>query len=115
MIETKIDWDKPWEVYSEYLPEKTNDQLITFLMDWGLGLSHDGETHTDEYYVGVIPDYEGYCFNVTASTLTEALKGAMVKLFFSQESRGIWCGSAAATEETLKEYQNNLIKRLKEI
>ena len=33
MLEAQIDWEKPWEVYSDYLPEKTSDQLLMFLME----------------------------------------------------------------------------------
>ena len=91
---------KPWEVYSDYLPEKTSDQLLMFLMEEGLGLYHG-----TSYQVGVIPDYEGYCLNVEAPTLVDALRGAMVKLYFSREDNSIGHGSACFSDEKLKEHQ----------
>lgn len=32
MKEINMDWEKPWESYSKYLPEKTSDQLLMLLI-----------------------------------------------------------------------------------
>lgn len=109
MKEISIDWEKPWESYSKYLPEKTSDQLLMFLMEEGIGLYHD-----TSYRVRVIPDYDGYCLNVEAPTFVDALRGAMIKLYFSRENNNIYYGSACLSEGKLKEHQQKLLDRLKE-
>lgn len=108
MKEINIDWEKPWEVYSDYLPEKTSDQLLMFLMEEGLGLYHG-----TSYQVGVIPDHEGYCLNVEAPTLVDALRGAVVKLYFSREDNSIGYGPACSSDEKLKEHQQKVLEKLK--
>lgn len=108
MKKINIDWGKPWESYSKYLPEKTSDQLLMFLIEEGISLYHD-----TSYNVGVIPDYDGYRLNVKAPTLVDALRGAMIKLYFSRENNDIYYGSACLSEEKLKEYQQKLLDKLK--
>lgn len=105
-----IDWDTPWEVYDNFLPTKTTEQMLMRLMEEGLGLSHS----SDGYYAGAIPDYEGYCLNCReAGTLYDALRGVMVKLFFMREDDSLSYGVAVTGEEFLKEYQEEFLEKLK--
>lgn len=104
MKDKHIDWNEPWKVYDEYLPPKTTAQMIMFLMEEQLGLDHN-----DNYYVGIIQDYDGYELNCYADTLYDALRGGMVKLFFRQESDGIRIGKISE----LQEYQQEFLERLK--
>lgn len=104
MKDKQIDWNEPWKVYDEYLPPKSTDQMIMFLMEEQLGLYHD-----DKYYVGVIEDYEGYKLNCYADTLYDALRSGMVKLFFRQESDRMHIGKISELEK----YQEEFLERLK--
>lgn len=108
MKDKQIDWNEPWKVYDEYLPPKTTDQMIMFLMEEQLGLYH-----SDYYYVGVWQSYDEYRLNCHADTLYDALRGAMVKLYFCQESERHKLEAACRGEQALTEYQEEFLERLK--
>lgn len=108
MENKQIDWDEPWKVYDEYLPPKTTDQMIMFLMEEQLGLYH-----SDYYYVGVIENYDGYELNCHADTLYDALRGGMVKLYFCQEGKGIRIKFNSEQKDELSKYQEEFLERLK--